>query len=477
MIAHRSAPSDENLARGALKMEAWLRSAIGYADAWLAYHMEQTDQPGCSIAVAYDQQVVFEKAFGIADLGAGERMTERHKFRVASHSKTFTAAGVLKLKDEGRLRLDDRVGTFVTGLDPTVANVTVSQLLSHSAGLTRDGSDGGYFTDQRLFPSREELLDELGKPTLIAAGQRYKYSNHGFGLLGLVIEAVAGEPYEMWIMREIVDAAGLRETTADMPAEGGKPFARGHTARLPLLYRAVIPGHNKTDALMSATGFVSVPSDLAQFFSQLSPTAKSSILSVESRRDMTRPHWRDRESVLGRSYGLGLHCGQIGGWDYFGHLGRFQGYSTRTAVFPEINLAVSVLTNASDGPAAQWLDGVVHIIRQFREGGAPAEQSASWNGRWWTLSGAMDLVAIGSKVHVFPPGVYPPFSEASEVTLTEQDRGIVTRAPGAERFGEIVRRVRDSEGAAIEVWIGGLRLSAEEAIKSDIVARYGPRNY
>ncbi|MGC8030317.1 serine hydrolase, partial [Salmonella enterica] len=90
-------------------------------------------------------------------LATGEALTTRHRFRVASHSKTFTATGILKLREEGRLRLDDAAGAFVTGLHPEVAKVTLGQLLSHSAGLVRDGGDGGQFTDQRPFRDEAEL--------------------------------------------------------------------------------------------------------------------------------------------------------------------------------------------------------------------------------------------------------------------------------------------------------------------------------
>jgi D-alanyl-D-alanine carboxypeptidase len=158
-------------------------------------------------------------------------------------------------------------------------------------------------------------------------------------------------------------------------------------------------------------------------------------------------------------------------WNYFGHLGRFQGSSTRTAVLPGVGLAISVLTNATDGPAAQWLDGIVHILRRFHDN-APTSESANWNGRWWTLWGAVDFVAVGNRIEVFSPALYPPFSEASEVTLTSPDRGVVTRGPGTDRFGEPVRRILDRNGAVNEIWIGGLRHLTEEALKSEILMRY-----
>jgi CubicO group peptidase (beta-lactamase class C family) len=82
----------------------------------------------------------------------------------------------------------------------------------------------------------------LQDPPAIEPNTRFKYSNLGYGLLGKVIEACAGEPYATWIRREIVDATGLTETEPDMPLTDGIPFARGHSGRLVLGRRLTIPG-------------------------------------------------------------------------------------------------------------------------------------------------------------------------------------------------------------------------------------------
>ena len=79
-------------------------------------------------------------AFGHANLATGEKLTPRHRFRIASHSKSFTAAGIMKLRERRKLRLDDPVGQYVEGLHPRVAETTIGQILSHSAGLVRDGA-------------------------------------------------------------------------------------------------------------------------------------------------------------------------------------------------------------------------------------------------------------------------------------------------------------------------------------------------
>jgi len=452
-------------------MTEWLKAALDYVPRWLDYQMQHLQQPGCVVAVTHQGEIVLDQAFGVANLVTGARLTPRHRFRVASHSKTFTAAGILKLKDLGRLRLDDTAGTFVQGLHPDVAAVTVQQLLSHSAGLVRDGADSGQFSDRRPFRSAAELRADLSVAQPIGAAERFKYSNHGFGLLGLIIEAITGEPYTAWTMREIVARAGLTETAADIGLATGT-LASGHSTRLPLGRRLAIPGDNPTNDVASATGFVSTAADLAKFFAQLSPRSRSMLLTPLSRREMTRRHWRDSESSLERYYGLGTISGSLKGWDWFGHSGSFQGTLSRTAVFPAVDVAVSVLTNAIDGPAQVWLDGIGHILQAFHTGGAPSAEGADWAGRWWTLWGAIDLVPICNKVLAAAPVLNPPFSETSEITLNGRDEGKVVRASGFSSPGETVKRVRSNDGKVTEIWIGGGRLASEQDFAREILERY-----
>src|SRR5262245_10596356 len=124
-------------------MERWLAAALDYIPDWIDFQMRLTEQPGVSIAVSYQGKPVLECALGHADAVAGAALTPRHRFRVASHSKSFTAAGILKLREQGRLQLDDPAGRHVKRLHPAVAGVTIAQLLSHSAGIIRDGIDSG----------------------------------------------------------------------------------------------------------------------------------------------------------------------------------------------------------------------------------------------------------------------------------------------------------------------------------------------
>jgi D-alanyl-D-alanine carboxypeptidase len=175
---------------------ASIKAAVTYASRWMQYQMERYRQVGCAIAISDGAKLIHEEAFGFADLRKKEVMTPRHRFRVASHSKSFTAAGIMKLREQGKIGLDDKVGRYV-GLNEAIAEARISELLSHSAGVARDGVDASYWADKKPFLTREELLSELTAKPPMEAGLQLKYSNHGYGLLGLVIEKISGQSYPL----------------------------------------------------------------------------------------------------------------------------------------------------------------------------------------------------------------------------------------------------------------------------------------
>jgi CubicO group peptidase (beta-lactamase class C family) len=454
-------------------VSGWLPHAIAYVADWLGFQMRVSELPGSVLAVAHRGKLAYERAYGVADVETGEALTPRHRFRVASHSKTFTSVGVMKLRDQRRLRLDDPVGMHVPDLHEGIAGVTVAQLLAHSGGVIRDGVDAGHWLERQPFLDAAGLDAELARPLVLAPNERFKYSNIGFGLLGKLIASVAGEPYNNWIAREIVAAAGLAETAPDMPIEGG-PLARGHGLKLPLGRRPVFDGETPTHALASATGFVSTAADLARFFGQLSPGAAQSVLSAESRREMSRRQWRTPHAVQERYYGLGTTSGEVEQRPWFGHIGVFPGYVTRTAVAPEWELAISIVTNANDGLANQWIDGALHVMNAFAQNGAPEAAVAGWTGRWWSHWGPLDLVPMGDKVVAAVPATLTPFADASEISVTDRLLGRVAVANGYENFGEAVRRVADASGEITSVWFGGLQLAREADLAAELAQRHPP---
>ena len=453
-------------------MEPWLPPALDYIARWLEFQRQATERPGLALAIQHRQRTVLDLALGQADLSRRTPLTTAHRFRIASHSKSFTAAGILKLREAGRLRLDDPVGHHVEGLHPHLAAATLAQLLSHSAGTTRDGPDAGQFQDRCPFLDRKALVQQLREPPPLESNTRFKYSNHGFALLGLVIEAVTGEAYGPWMQREIIDAAGLRHTTPDADATTQPLLAMGHSGRLLMGERVCVPGNQPTHAIAPAGGFVSTAADVARFYAQLLPTATRSVLGVASRREMLRRHWSVPHSALPMGYGLGTMQGTYQGWDWIGHTGGLQGFVSRSVALPGQALSISLLCNGLDGLTWPWMDGILQILQVFARHGPPTAATRAWQGRFWNLFGAVDLVPAGERVFAVAPAFIAPFTDATELTPLGKDTARMSEANGYASYGEPARLVRGSGGRIRELWLGGSRSVPEAVARREVRRRY-----
>jgi len=138
-----------------------------------------------------DQELVWGKGFGFADTNAKLPMTPTTKFRMASHSKLFTAIAIMQLREEGKLRLDDPVAKYLTWFRAIPAGnddgpITIEQLLSHSSGLQREA--GEHWTSFE-FPTADELRRLYAdRHAAFAPSVRWKYSNLAYAVAGMIIE-------------------------------------------------------------------------------------------------------------------------------------------------------------------------------------------------------------------------------------------------------------------------------------------------
>src|SRR5258708_6620579 len=149
--------------------ETWIRSQIAYREL-----------PGVAIGLVSNQQLIWSKGFGFADIDQRTPMTPATKFRMASHSKLFTATAIMQLRDQGKVRLDDPVSKYLPWFKPKPAvpddpPITVEELLTHGSGLTREA--GSHWTDYQ-FPDAAEIRAYIEKSQAVFSPQeRWKYSN------------------------------------------------------------------------------------------------------------------------------------------------------------------------------------------------------------------------------------------------------------------------------------------------------------
>ena len=396
-----------------------LDRSLAYVDSWLGWRCPRADVTGCAVAVSLRGRVLLSRAYGYADASSQKALRPDDVFRVASHSKSFTATGVLQLAERGAVRLDDPVarhlGWLAAHRDPRMASVTVRQLLDHGAGIVRDGSDADYWQLGAPFPDTAALEEDvLAADLVVDPNVSMKYSNIGYGLLGLVIEAASGLTYAEYLDKHVVGPLQLSATAADLvPALRDRSVA-GHGRREADGTRVIVPEVG-TRALSAATGVASTAPDLCRFYSALLPGSRK-LLSEESKREMQRVHFRVHRPFAGdEDYGLGLSLLKVGERRTFGHSGGFPGQVSRTIADPKEGFVVSVLVNCADGPATDVAKGIVKVIDFFqaRASATVPPSLRRLEGRYVGLFGAVDLVATGETMAAGDPDAWDPFAEAS----------------------------------------------------------------
>jgi CubicO group peptidase (beta-lactamase class C family) len=453
--------------------ERLLQDAADYIDRWVGYRQRSQRIPGVAIAVGHRGRLVLSRAYGHADLERDVRLTTGHVFRIASHSKTFTATAVMQLVEQGRVRLDDEARDHVSWLpeEGDVGRVTIRQMLSHAAGVIRDGEDGGFWVLERDFPDADELRAAItGTAPVFPENRQFKYSNFGYALLGQVVEAASGMPYNDYVRRSIVQPLGLRDTGPELDDHARARLATGYTGdhygleRLPL-------DHADTRAMSAATGFYSTAEDLCRY-GTAHFLGSDELLTDRSRREMQREHWKVEG---GEHYGLGFGIYTVGERRVIGHGGGFPGFITSTRIDPKDQLVVVALTNASDGPAAELVNGMLHIVNRAMEAAAePADQPEvdrdRFAGRYWTLGGAADVVRFGADLVAVDPELPNPFEPAVELKVEGPDLLRITKAPGYGSPGEPVRFTFDDAGRVTHVQWAAIGMVPWEAFEGTVLA-------
>jgi len=264
---------------------------LAHFDSIMPAFLASRGAPGAVVAIAHDGRLVFARGYGVADTDTGEPVLPDALFRVASVSKAITAVTVLDLVEGGVLRLDDPAFAYLDHLpapagteeDPRLAQITIENLLMHAGGW--DMEDAGL---RPMFLARE-IAEELGEtapasvddivrymrgqPLQFDPGSRFEYSNFGYAVLGRVIEAVTGRPYEEHVRDQVLAPLGVtgarlgRSRVADRaPGEVRYHFDGLSTSVFPP-YETVSPpyGAFHLEAMDAHGGWLASAVDLVRF--------------------------------------------------------------------------------------------------------------------------------------------------------------------------------------------------------------------
>ena len=218
--------------------------------------------PSVSVAVGRGGEVVWAEAFGWADLTHETLATPETQYPVGSISKSLTATAAALLYERGLLDFDVPVQEYVPEYPEKRWPITTRQVMGHIAGVHNYGSSVALRQDH-CDAARDGLADMAQDTLLFEPGERYRYSNYGFRLVGAIVEAAAGEPYLDFMSREVFEALGLERTIPDLEGQdlsaSATKYDRGDFQTLRRAQDVDM------SCSMAAGGFLSTPSELVHF--------------------------------------------------------------------------------------------------------------------------------------------------------------------------------------------------------------------
>jgi CubicO group peptidase (beta-lactamase class C family) len=373
------------------------RSAfVAAVDAVAAEALQRGPIAGLSIAVFEHGRPVLAKGYGFADLEDQVAATADTSYPIASVSKHFTAAAILRLADQGRLGLDDPLSRFFPAARPRIGVLTLRHLLDHTSGLTRGGP-----------APRAAAVSVLARGgTALGQGQDWDYSNYNFSLLGLVIEQASGRDYGQYVHDEIAAPLGLTgtgycEEGQDLPGRGRDYLSGRKTLALTPYW--------SEPRFFAAGALCSTVLDLVRFETALEAGRVVTPPMLAAMRAPAR-----LASGLEADYGFGTRLGFTAGRRKLGHTGGGQSNKAVFARYPDQDVTVAVLLNTERANAAVTATDIEERVEQLffdLPGSAPTAAPAAaaplqrYAGQYRDNAGLVRLSTDGQTLTT-KPGVH-----------------------------------------------------------------------
>ncbi len=438
-------------------------AALTVLDAWIAASVAQREQPGLSIGIVYDQDLIWAKGYGYADLETRVPATPTTIYRIASISKLFTSTAIMQLRDAGKLRLDDPVSERLPwfSIKKTYEGgppITIRHLITHTSGLPREVS--GVNWSDLTFPSRDDMLRVLpGQQTVFPPETDWKYSNLAVSLAGEIVAEVSGQPWPQYVERHILRPLGMTASRA-VPARDMPGLAVGYGRRVPGRARDIEPFVD-IGAESPAGNLASNVEDLAKFVSlqfRDGPTGGTQILQGSSLREMHRVQWLRSDWQSG--WGLGFSVRRVGDQVRIGHGGGLPGHTTYVEMAPAQKLGVIVMTNATDDLPLRYVDQAFRLLtpavtKAVAPPGASKLADASWQqyvGRYTGRFSDVEIQLLDGELTMINPNDDNPW-ESRVILKPAGPRAFTMVAPGFSYadIGEILTFEMDATGKVARV--------------------------
>lgn len=328
--------------------------------------LAETNTPGAAIGVVKGDRLIYAKGVGVSNVETGAPVTPDMLFRLGSTTKMFTAAGVLLLAGEGKLKLDEPIAKYAKGLSPKIGSLTAHQLLTHTSGLRDEAVMFGRHDDDALGETVRALKDDF----FFAAPSRiYSYSNPGYWLAGYLIEAVSGGFYADQLNDRIFKPLGMERTTLRPTMAMTWPLAQGHNSMGAAKPAVIRPAADNAGNWPAGSIFSSV-NDLSRWVIALINDGRldgKQVLPSTLFQQLSEP----RVDTPGgqQKYGYGLSSGRDRGAFIVEHSGSRAGYGSLIRMAPDAKVAVILLMNRSGGSLPKTADKAMELMLRLEAKG------------------------------------------------------------------------------------------------------------
>ena len=342
--------------------------AFDVLDKWFEFRAKYGGIPGLQVAIRKHGTPIYSKAFGYANMAKERPYTPRHAGHIASHSKMFTACAALQLALTGAFSINDPVVMHLPWLkqhrDKRVREITLRDLMTNRSGLFRDGMDSSFWEMERPFLSDRQLQNAVMDADLVFDPNTVtKYSNIGFGLLGMAMEKATGATYDSLMNALIISKLPGALLMTDYGLAKGAHYADGHSKRFYRGKRKIFR-HAATDAMAPATGFCANMESTTQFLSDLYFTDK--FLPRTLRRDMTSMSWTVRNAP-NEFYGLGTQFNTTQGNTYIGHSGGYPGFTSQTRLWSGSGYICGAIVNVNELFSFSLIRSMAEVVRKVAD--------------------------------------------------------------------------------------------------------------
>ena len=338
--------------------------AVDSARAVTRQRIREGNLPGASVAVGRGGEVVWAEAFGWADLSADVPATPRTLYPVGSISKSFTATAAGLLHERGRLDLDVPIQEYLPGFPEKRWPITTAQLMGHIAGVVRSGPMGETLRQAHCDNARA-AIDAVAEDTLLfEPGTEWRYSNYGWRLVGAVVEAAAGEPFLEIMDREVFTRAGMERTVPDLAAEDEEAVKYDRGA-----FGTLRRGQDiDMSCSMAPGGFLSTPTELVRFGHAM---LSGELLDSATIALFWTPQRLNSGAPTTYGYGWAIETVALGDDErattrMIGHGGAVLGGQASLMIFPDEDMVVAVMTNASRANVGGLARDIAGIFRDPR---------------------------------------------------------------------------------------------------------------